>query len=468
MKARVKKLFAISPFKIGLLITLGIILLYFFDFSILKFMELKALDLRMISRAERKPSGVTVIAAIDEKSIAELGRWPWPRSTVAALVDTLNKSGARAIGFDVVFSDPENQAWLRSIDEMTKEIGRYGAADANFTAFLQDQRKKADTDTALARAVRESTKVTLGYFFLTTKREIAHLDQSLIAQGIAGIRESKYPVVQFRSTPDSSALIEAYAAVSNIESIAKAAQNAGYLNAFPDSDGVLRCSPLAIKLGSDLYPSLSISVLMQYLDWPMLAITLGETGVEGIKLGDYDIPTDVTGRMLVNYLGPGKTFPHCSASDLLNGRIDGAVLKDKIVLVGATAKGIHDFRVTPYGADFPGVELHANVIENILQGDFIRHPAWAGLLDMAAILIFGLAISLVLPSTRALPGFLVSAAVLLFYIALNIFLFAKYSIWLSVVYPVLAILAVYLGVTAYKYVTEEREKKKIRSASACK
>ncbi len=464
MDARLKKLFSISPFKIGLLITFGIVLLYFLNFSFLKFMELKALDLRMVSRGDRKPGGVAVIAVVDEKSITELGQWPWPRATIAGLLDALKKCGVRAVGFDAVFSEPSNVGWVNSIDEITAEAGKNLIAESNLKGFLQEQRKKADMDGEFARAIKESANVTLGYFFHTSKKEIAHLGRRMIEQSNARISGSKYPVVQFRSAPDSSPLVEAYGTVPNIESISKAGQNAGYFNAFPDSDGVLRWSPLAIKLGDDLYPSLAVSVLTQYLDWPMLAITLGETGVEGIKLGDLEIPVDSSGRMLINYLGPGKTFPHYSISDILYGRIDPALLKGKIVLVGATATGIYDLRVTPYSAVFPGVEVHANVIDNILQGDFIRRPSWAGLLDLAAILIFGVAVALILPRTRALQSFLLSIAILVFYIGANIFLFSRYNLWLDIIYPALAVLAVYLGVTVYKYVTEEREKKKIRNA----
>ena len=207
-----------------------------------------------------------------------------------------------------------------------------------------------------------------------------------------------------------------------------------------------------------------MAVLLQYLDWPMLSITLGEAGIEGIKIGDTEIPTDESGRMLVNFLGPGKTFPHYSATDVISGRIQPELLKDKIVLVGATATGIYDLRVTPYSAVFPGVEVHANVIDNILQGSFIHRPGWAGLLDILAILFFGILMSAVLPRTRALQSFFLSFAILALYITMNLFLFHRYSLWLDVVYPALAVLTVYVGVTAYKYVTEEREKKKVRDA----
>jgi len=110
MNTRFKKFLSISPLKIGLIIILGIVFLYFLDFSFLRFMELKMYDLRMASRGDRKPGGEVVIAAIDEKSLSELGRWPWSRAIIANLVNTLKQNGAKAVGFDVVFSEPDNQA----------------------------------------------------------------------------------------------------------------------------------------------------------------------------------------------------------------------------------------------------------------------------------------------------------------------------------------------------------------------
>lgn len=464
MNNRLKKLFSASPLKLGLLITACIVLLYFVDFSFLRFMELKALDLRMVSRGVRAPGGQTVIAAVDEKSVNELGRWPWPRATVARLLDKLKQYGALSVGFDIFFSEPSNEAWIRSIDEISRAARQSALADKKLSGILDQKRKIADGDSELARAVAESGNVTLGYFFHTARKEAGHLTQAEIDAGMDRIAASKYPVVQIQGTPDLSRLISAFAAVPNIAGISDSARNSGYANAFPDSDGVLRRAPLVIRFGEDLYPSLALSLLVQSLDGPMLAAGLSEIGVSGIRIGDRGIPTDESGRMLINYLGPGNTFPHYSVSDILSGRIEPELLKDKIVLVGATAAGIYDLRVTPFSTVYPGVEVHATVIDNILHGDFIRRPGWAGLLDVTTVLLFGLAMSFILPRFRALQSFLLVLAVLALYVAGNILLFSRYNLWLDIVYPVLTIVIVYLGLTVYKYMTEEREKKKIRNA----
>ena len=254
--------------------------------------------------------------------------------------------------------------------------------DPILMGLLEDKKKQADTDARLALAMKEGDNVTLGYFFHTMKKDIAHLSKEAIERDAARISASKYPVVQFRTTPDTSPLVEAFAVVPNIPSLSEAAQNSGYFNAFPDSDGVIRWSPLVIKFGRDYYPSLAISPMLQYMDWPMLVLNLAEYGVEGIKLDKLEIPTDESGRMLINYLGPGKTFPHYSISDILNGRIAAGDFRDKIVLVGATATGIYDMRVTPFSAVYPGVEIHANVIDNILHRRFPHPFRLDGFFDM--------------------------------------------------------------------------------------
>jgi len=168
--------------------------------------------------------------------------------------------------------------------------------------------------------------------------------------------------------------------------------------------------------------------------------------------------------MLINYLGPAKTFPHYSITDIINGRLKPALFKNKIVLVGATATGIYDMRVTPFSTIFPGIEIHATVIDNILHQSFLKRPGWTGLIDIAAIIFLGLIIGIVLPRVRAIPGVFLSLLLLAAYILINRFIFSHYNLWLNLVYPVVTILAAYLGITIYKYITEEREKKKIRGA----
>jgi adenylate cyclase len=263
---------------------------------------------------------------------------------------------------------------------------------------------------------------------------------------------------------NEAAIIHAYAAVPNLKQLSAAAENSGYFNAFPDSDGAIRWSPLAIKFRDSYYSSLALSLLTQYLNWPTVVLRLGEFGVEGITIDKVDIPTDDTGRVLVNYLGPARTFPHYSVTDIVNDRVPPEKLRGKIVIVGATATGIYDLRVTPFSTIYPGVEIHATVIDNILHNNFLQQSWWIKFLDFVSIIALGLIMGMIIPRLKAVQGMIVAILFTGAFFLVNVFLFSRYNMWLNLIYPVLTMLTVYLGITVYRYMTEEREKKKVRNA----
>jgi len=464
MKERVKKWVALSPLKITVIIILAGLILFLADVAFLRFMELKALDLRMVSRGQIPSGGETVIVAIDEKSLNELGRWPWPRTVIARLVDQLKGYGARVVGFDIIFAEPDNNAGLKTLAELSGEIEKIGIQDEKLKGILTRRRSAADTDLALARSIQQAKNVTLGYFFHISDREVGHLTPAQIEASADNIANGRYQMIQAPKTVDESAFIHAYAAVSNLKGLTNAAENSGYFNSFPDTDGVIRWAPLVIKFQHDYYASLPISVLLQYLDWPMLSIKIADFGVESVKLDKLRIPTDEAGRLLINFLGPARSFPHYSVSDVLRGRLSPDPFKDKIVLVGATATGIYDMRVTPFSAVYPGVEIHANVIDNILHQNFLIHSGWTKFIDLCMILLLGLLVGIVIPRIKAAQGVLFILVLLAVFTVSNTWLFARFNIWFNMIYPVMTMMTIYLAITVYRYVTEEREKKKIRGA----
>ncbi|MDI6777474.1 MAG: CHASE2 domain-containing protein [Syntrophales bacterium] len=462
MNKQIRRFLSISPLKITFFVILIALVLFFMDVPFLRFMELKALDLRMLSRGEISPGGEIVIAAIDEKSLAELGRWPWPRTTMARLVDVLKAYGAKVVGFDIVFAEPDENSSLKTIIALSKELKNIGIRDVRLDRLLTKEKTMADTDASLAKAIERAGNVTLGYFFHISKRDVSYLTNEEIEAEAENISSSRYQMIQAKVTPDESALVHAYAAVANLKPLSEVAENSGYFNAFPDSDGVIRWSPLVIKFQDNYYSPLALSLLLQYLDWPMLTLNLTEYGVEGVKIDRLEIPTDETGRMLINYLGPAKTFPHYSVSDIIGGRLSPDHFRGKIVIVGATAIGIYDLRVTPFSTVYPGVEIHATVIDNILRQNFLHQSFWTKFLDFCAIIFFGLITGIVIPRAKAVSGMILSFLIISAFIITNTYVFSHYNIWLNLIYPVLTMLAVYLGITVYRYITEEREKKKIR------
>ncbi|HEX7416346.1 MAG TPA: CHASE2 domain-containing protein, partial [Smithellaceae bacterium] len=464
MKQRIKKIFQITPLKITLFVILLALVLFFFDFRFLRFMELKALDLRMASRGALSPGGETVIAVVDNESIKEIGRWPWSRATLAKLVDKLKAAGAKAVGFDMVFSEPDYNSSLRSIDEISADMKKQGI-NGNVISILNKKRENADTDMVLAKSIARAQNVTLGYFVYIGNKDAFKLSGKDISGRANRIKNSRYQIINSSEQDiDDSRIENVYAPEPNIKIISDAARNSGYFNTMPDSDGSMRWSPLVLRFQNNYYSSLAISVLMQYLDWPMLSLNMESYGVEGIKLGNINIPTDDRGRLLINYPGPAKTFPHYSINDILKGKIPAEKLNNKIVLVGVTATAVYDLRVTPFGNVYPGVEIHASVVDNILHQNFLKYSSLIRFIDIIVIIAFGLIMSLIIVRLRAVKGLIAALIIIAAFVAANIFMFSRYNVWLNIVYPVLTMIVIYFGITIYRYIKEEREKKKIRGA----
>ncbi|MFO7570743.1 MAG: adenylate/guanylate cyclase domain-containing protein [Smithellaceae bacterium] len=463
-----KTIFQITPLKITLLAVAVAVALFVLDVRFFKMVELKTLDLRLLSRGEIKPGPETVIAAIDEKSLAELGRWPWPRATLAALVDQLSASGAKVIAFDIVFAEPDANIALSTLDGLTAEIRQSGILQGALNVLLNRRKAAADMDAALALSIGKAKNVTLGYFFhfpsLGDPNALNHLSKEKIALDTRLIENSRYPGIQMFPEADDSFLPRAFAPQANLPVISDAARNSGYFNTLPDADGSNRWSPLVVAFDQNYYASLAVASIHAYLDLPPLSLSLEHYGASGIRIGENVIPTDESGRLLINYLGPARTFPHHSVTDILSGKLPPETFRDKIVLIGATAAGIYDLRVTPFSAAFPGVEIHATVIDNILHKRYLLHSSLMRFFDLCAIIFFGLAMGLAVSRLRPLPGLFTALALVAAFVGINFFVFLKLNVWLNLVYPFTTMILIYLGVTVIHYFTEEREKKKIRDA----
>ncbi len=469
MIQKLKTILRITPVRITFFVIPVALVLFLSDFQFFRLMELKTLDLRMASRGPLVPGNETAIAAIDEKSISELGRWPWPRSTIARLVDLLKKGGAKAIGFDIVFSEPDDRADLKTIDALTAEMKKSGVTDSNVLNLLQRQRASAGEDGILAASIQKAGNITLGYFFhfsqQDNEKELAHITQYRMEDHAARIVNSRYSAVNSLSgTSNDGYLPRAFAPETNISILAAAAQNSGFFNTLPDSDGSNRWAPLVVALGENYYSSLAVSMVCSYLDFPVLSLNLESYGANSIGIGEKTIPTNESGQLLINYLGPPRTFPHYSVADILSGTIPPDTFRDKIVLVGATAVGIYDLRVTPFSSTFPGVEIHATVIDNILHENFLTHSSFIRMIDVGAIILFGLIMGLLVSRLRPISGMASALLIIAVFIAMNFLAFFRFNVWLNLVYPLTTMMMIYLGITIYHYFKEEQEKKKIRSA----
>jgi adenylate cyclase len=467
MKFSFKSLFSINPTLLTFCTVFLVVILFLIGFPILELIELKTYDLRFLSRGHLEPSSAVVLALVDEKSLDKEGRWPWPRSKIATLVDILSQDGAKVIGFDIGFLEPDENSQLELINQFGEELNALDIKNTKLADFVSERKKNADNDLALANAIKNSSaKIVLGYFFHMSEGTLDYpIDQREIGQQLEGISTSKYPLIFYEDQEmEVVPFIRAYAPESNLEIFTKSADSSGYFNVTTDRDGVVRWLPLLIQGGEDIFPPLAISCAWHYLDRPQLMVKVALYGVEGIQMGERFIPTDENGQLLINYLGPPKTFPHLSISDILHRKLAKGTFKDKIVLVGATAMGTHDLWSTPFSPLYPGVEVHATVIDNILTQNFITRPKWSKIYDLFAIIVLGGLIGIALPRLSAFRGLLLASGLFISYLIVARWLFASSKVWLNIVYPLVVISITYTALTVYHYVTEERERKKIKGA----
>jgi adenylate cyclase len=463
----VKRLGVFGPVHLTLGTIVLVLLLFVVSVPVLDLIELKTYDIRMVSRGARPASEAVVLAAIDEKSLNQEGRWPWPRTKMARLVEVLSKDKPKVIGFDIVFAEPDQNSQLTLVEGLFEQLKTRAIKDPALLKFLGERRQAADTDLALATAIRQSsTPVVLGYFFHENQSSLQYqLDRKEIAERLERISGSRYPRVRYKGvTPESAGFVrQAYAPEPNIEILSSAAASSGYFSIWQsDRDGVLRSMPMVIRMGDNLYPPLSVVAAWHYLGRPPLSVDVGPQGVEVLRFGSRIVPTDAHGRLLINYPGPEKSFPHISVTDILHGNVPAGTFTDRIVLIGATAVGTYDLRSTPFSPRYAGLEAHAAIIDNILTGRFMALPEWSGLYSVLAIIITALLVGVVVPRLNPLLGTLFVTSIFVIYIVVARWLFVVSGLWLNIVYPLLSLGLTFTSLTVYHVITEQRERKRIK------
>ncbi len=440
----------LTPFRIALLLGLVLSVLRFNGCHYLELVDVRAVDYRFLQRGLQSASPDVVIVAIDDASLERLGRWPWSRVVIARLLDRLVTADAAVIGFDVVQSEATAQTDIDALRERVE-----GVDDRTWSAIRQALSSGAAEDEMLVAAVKASGRTVLGYFF----------DFSGQQPDPDAVRVSTYNVVQNTGKGKGEARVPlAPMAQANLPALSSVAREVGYFNFLPDADGSYRRVPLAIRFGSRITVPLSLAMLRVYNPQATLAIRFADFGVESVRAGAVSVPVAEDGEMLVNYRGPGKTFRHVPAADVLEGTVPPETFRGKLVLVGVTATALADVRVTPFDGIFPGVEIHATVIDNILRHDFILQPRWIVLVEVVVILAAVMILGVVLHFARGLSGAAVAVLLVAAYLVGSQWLFMSFGMPLGLVYPLLAIGLTYSAISVQHYVVEEGEKRKIRDA----
>ncbi len=455
-----------QPYLIALVITLaGIAAFFGKETSITNFIEvisLKTVDLRFASRGSVPQGNHLTIAAIDEKSLNAEGKWPWPRDKMAKLINTLSASGAKVVAFDVGFLDEDDTRVLSVLSEIRNTF----AISANDRQRLDDIIKRADSDEIFAESIKKSrAKIVLGYYFNLDDLEISDDSSGANVDTDDLISNSQYLNFTYSSEKaekDSGFLI-AHSPEPNIRIISESAEKSGFFNMKADQDGIVRSMPGVIVYNDLLYAPLSLMAVSAYLDKP-LSIEIGEMRNTTIKVGEHSIPVDRNGSITINYRGGPKTFPHVSITDILSGKADPSLLKDRVIIVGATATALSDIRSTPFSTVSPGCEIHANIIDSILDNDQLHQPPLYAMWSVFAIIVAGLVLGLALPFVSAVPGLLLYSGLGIGYWILCQLLFSRTGLLLNMVYPLAVLTFVYITVTTDRYLSESKKKKFISDA----
>jgi CHASE2 domain-containing sensor protein len=290
------------------------------------------------------------IVVIDEASLAAHGQWPWPRDVIAGLVTRLSDAGAAAVAFDILFSEPD----------------RLGAAPARGAGATS-------TDQALAAAIA-AAPVAAGFAVTFDPRPPGAPPSTCALHALEPVR---------REAPRTALrLFSGTGAVCSVETLSRAAKASGAINASPDSDGVLRRLPVLVSLEGRTYPSLALAAV--HLAEPGMLMLEGDAdGTGRLRLGSRSVALDGSGQALLRFRGPGRTYPHLSAADVLAGRVGAAQITGRLIFVGATALGVRDVAATALDPSFPGVELHATLADTLLGGAASAPAPAGGALDLA-------------------------------------------------------------------------------------
>ncbi len=487
-------------FFISLGITLAALTIYLFTFlgdrstplfDFLKRFEYSTLDTRFRYRPARytPPDSRIVIVSVDQRSQEVLGKWPFSRKYFGQMLDVLHEDGAKVAAFDITFDKPDLTAapvralWAKLQSE--RQAGH--PPDPKLEAEVAELAKEFDSDAQFAAALRRFGPVVLGNFFLEP-REAGGIDGAVLdkyAEMVQWYALNRAALNPATGKADFAALLNTYqmegtlysATIANIPELAPPDNDEktsiGFFNITSDTDGVLRRSLLVLPFGRssnpddiDLYGSLEVQTLRLYLGLKTDQVTVnyGPAGVASLQMGDkLTVRPDYLGRVVINYRGPRGTYPYYSLADVVHHRFSPGTFKDKIVLVGASATGIGDLRTPPYGGiDYPGMEVHANVIDNMLNNGFLVRGAHQVVLDLVLILLLGLplGIALALLSPRWIwfgLGLLMPFTGLVYIAFLN-------GWWLNFTLPAGTLAANVLLVSLYRALVEEKEKRRVRGA----
>ena len=441
-------------------IVLGLVIVLFFIGHAAKFYEVgivSQLD-HIVFDTRLKvtmPGGVDeriVILDIDERSLQEVARWPWPRDVLARLITKLfDQYQIAVVAFDVVFAEPDYSSGIKRLDELaTKDLRQVPA----FVEAYEKLRPHLDNDGLFVKAIK-GRPVVLGYY----------LNSDAGARKLGAIPEPVFPKGTFANRNISFTTWGGYG--GNLPEFQKSAASGGHFNPLVDFDGVVRRVPMIVEHEGNYYEALSLAVVRTLLGFPKIepgypaerSMHKGYGAMEWLTVGSLTIPVDETASALVPYRGQKFSFRYISLADVINDRIPAGSLKGRIAIVGTTAPGLLDQRSTPVGSVYPGVEVHANLIAGILDRTIKQKPSYMVGAEVVLLLIGGIALAFLMPILSPLRAMLVSIVAMVLIIGLNLVVWSEGGLVLPLASSLLMTVAMFTINMAYGYFVESRSKR---------
>ncbi len=432
----------------SILLVLGLALRVI-DPPVLADMRMKVFDtFQQIEPRDYTPVPVRIVD-VDDESLARLGQWPWPRTLVARLVERLNRAGAAAIAFGIVFSEPDRTSPSRFLDRWFPD-----SKDERLEALFESL---PDHDQVLSRAIGAVNAVT-GFVLTDASTGPA---PALKAGYVTAGDDARLFVPAFRGS------------VINLPIIEAAAKGNGSVNLVAEHDGVVRRVPLLVKNAGKLYPTLAAEALRVAQGASTYIVKASgasgvrsfgkQTGVTHVKIGALVAPTDAAGRLWLHYTRavPERTIP---AWRIIQEDFDRKDVEGTIIFIGVSAAGIADRQITPLNPAMAGAEIHAQVVEQILLQTFLLRPDWADGAELLYLLVFGVALVLVLPWLGTAWGALFTVTLVAAALGVSWYAFAEFRLLFAPVYPSIVAFLVYISSSVISYLRSEAESGKVRDA----
>lgn len=409
------------------------------DPLVVELVRLKTFDFYQILKPRDYQDLPVTIIDIDEKSLAELGQWPWARSTLATVLQNVAQAGGIAIAFDIVFSEPDRLSpdqYGRSVTGLSDTLKKELAALPSTDRIMSDA----------MRRIRVVVGQAGGVDFVETDRPA----------------QSQTPVALLGPDP-TDFMFEYPRLLRNIPILEDAAAGKGLFSIYPDPDSIVRRAALTAVADGRIQPALSVELLRVATGQNAFAVKSNDAGISGLVVGGVEVPTDRNGRIWVHYT-PSNANRYVSASDIVSGNFDVAKIQNHLLLMGPSATGLLDLKATPLDPTMPGVEVHAQILENILSQSFLTRPNYALGAELIATTVLSLLTILLVPILGALPvlafGFVLAAS----WVAGSWYMFSSEKLLLDAGYPLFASLSVFLLLVFINYRREEIQRQEIRSA----